>query len=479
MMDLREAATALGASRHGANVTFSRVHTDSRTVMPGDLFIALRGERFDAVQFVDEAREKGAVAALIGESGIRKRESETGESVIGKSEHGASEFPLLLVDDARLALGSLAAHWRGKFAMPLIALTGSNGKTTVKEMLAAILRAADRANAPAPASASADPVLATRGNLNNDIGMPLTLLGLRNTHRYAVIEMGMNHFGEISYLSRMAKPDVALVNNAAAAHLEGLGNVESVARAKGEIFEGLKDDGVAVINADDVHAPLWRRLAGSRRTLEFGLDTAAQISARYKPDRDGNDIVMETPGGEVTTRIAVPGAHNVRNALAASAAAIAVNIDGKNIAAGLREFSGVKGRLQRKPARRGAMLIDDSYNANPASMRAAIAVLAAAPGRKIFLLGDMGELGSDAEAMHAALGDDARAAGIDRLFALGELSRAAVARYGAGAQHLANIEDLISAVDAELAPGTTVLIKGSRFMKMERVVEALQEEGGK
>ncbi|MBC7944096.1 MAG: UDP-N-acetylmuramoyl-tripeptide--D-alanyl-D-alanine ligase [Burkholderiales bacterium] len=497
MMSLREAAMALGARQRGADVLFTRVHTDSRTVVPGDLFVALRGERFDALQFLGEAQEKGAVAALVGEtaagignresgignrgSGIGDRESEIGDrgSEIGKAEYAATELPLLLVEDTRLALGKLAAYWRGKFAMPLVALTGSNGKTTVKEMLASILRVADRANAPAAASASADSVLATSGNLNNDIGVPLTLLGLRTSHRYAVIEMGMNHLGEIAYLSRLAKPDVALVNNAAAAHLEGLGSVESVARAKGEIFEGLNDDGVAVINSDDVHAPLWRKLAGKHRTLAFGLDTTAQISARYTQSGEGSDIIMRTPGGEVTTRIAVPGAHNVRNALAASAAAIAVNIDGKNIAAGLREFSGVKGRLQRKPARRGAMLIDDSYNANPASMRAAIAVLAAAPGKKIFVLGDMGELGSDAEAMHAALGDDARAAGINRLFALGELSRAAVARYGSGAQHLANVEDLIRAVDAELTPGTTVLVKGSRFMKMERVVVALQDEGGK
>ncbi|MDQ3197451.1 MAG: UDP-N-acetylmuramoyl-tripeptide--D-alanyl-D-alanine ligase, partial [Pseudomonadota bacterium] len=396
MMSLREAAEAIGAprgaSRHGADVVFTRVHTDSRTTLPGDLFIALRGERFDAAQFLGEARKKGAVAALIGEGG----------SEVGQAEDSASEFPLLLVDDARLALGKLAAYWRGKFAIPLVALTGSNGKTTVKEMLASILRSAGRTNAPAADSAAADSVLATRGNLNNDIGMPLTLLGLRASQRYAVIEMGMNHPGEISYLSRLAKPDVALVNNAAAAHLEGLGSVESVARAKGEIFEGLQDGGIAVINADDVHAPLWREMAGSRRTLDFGLDASAEISARYAPSGEGSDIVMRTPRGEVTTRISVPGAHNVRNALAASAAAIALNINGADIATGLREFSGVKGRLQRKPARRGAMLIDDSYNANPASMRAAIAVLAAAPGKKIFVLGDMGELGGDAEAMHAA-----------------------------------------------------------------------------
>lgn len=465
MMTLHEAASALDRRYHGADVTFRRVHTDSRTISDGDLFVALRGERFDGSQFVPEARGKGAVAAMVE---VRSEGSPD------------PSFPYVLVDDTRRALGDLAAYWRGKFTMPLVALTGSNGKTTVKEMLASILRVASaEAAGRATVSASPDPVLATRGNLNNDIGVPLTLLELRAAHRFAVIEMGMNHPGEIAYLTRLAKPDVALVNNANAAHLEGLGTVEAVARAKGEIFEGLADEGIAVINADDAYAPLWRKLARGKRIVDFGLDQPAQISAQHAADPEGIDLVMQTPGGKIRARLAVPGVHNVRNALAASAAALALSIDPPVIGDGLRNFSGIKGRLQRKRGRMGVVLIDDTYNANPASMRAAIAVLAAVAGRKILVMGDMGELGSEARDHHAALGEVAKNSGIDALYALGETSAAAAEKFGRGARHFVHLEGLLAALQAELAADTTVLVKGSRFMKMERVVEALQAEGTK
>jgi UDP-N-acetylmuramoyl-tripeptide--D-alanyl-D-alanine ligase len=452
MMLLSEAAKAINATFNGVDTVFSGVTTDSRKIAAGDLFIALKGERFDGHDYVTQCLDQGAVAAMVDEQSVASGQ--------------LSAKPLLAVADTRLGLGELAAYWRSKFSIPLAAITGSNGKTTVKEMLASILRAAS----------SRDGVLATEGNLNNDIGLPLTLLKLRASHRYAVAEMGMNHPGEIAYLTRLAKPTVALVNNAGAAHLEGLGSVEAVARAKGEIFAGLAANGIAVINADDTYASLWRELAAPRKVLTFGLENTADVSASFSLEADGASLTLKTPDGNADLRLGVPGLHNLKNALAASAAALAMNVPLESIVGGLQSFGGVKGRLQRKPGCCGAVIIDDTYNANPASMRAAIGVLAAIPGKKIFVMGDMGELGDDAAALHRAIGIEARAAGVNVLCALGSMTVEAAAGFGVGATHFETIEELAATVREQLATGVTVLVKGSRFMRMERVVEALMEK---
>jgi UDP-N-acetylmuramoyl-tripeptide--D-alanyl-D-alanine ligase len=450
MMLLSQAAQVLGGQLVGADAEFSAVSSDSRRIAAGDLFVALKGENFDGAQFVAMAAQSGATAALVNS------ESHAGVE---------APCPLLLVPDTRLALGRLAAFWRAQFSIPVVALTGSNGKTTVKEMLASILR-----------EAAGDSVLATRGNLNNDIGLPLTLLGLRATHRYAVIEMGMNHPGEIDYLARITHPDVALINNAAIAHLAGLGSVEAVAQAKGEIFAGLGENGIAVINADDPYSQLWRELAQPHQVVDFALDAPAAVGACWDVTEFGIQMELTTPDGTAAVRLQVPGAHNARNALGAAAAAIALHIPLPEIVRGLEQFSGVAGRLQRKPAHGGAVLIDDTYNANPASMSAALKVLAQAPGKRIFVMGDMGELGENERRFHAEIGAVARKLGIQHLLALGELSRAAVDEFGTGAQHFDNVDDLCAELDQELGTGVTVLVKGSRFMKMERVVKHCTRE---
>ena len=445
MTTLATAAIALHADMRGTDVEFDRVATDTRTIQPGDLFVALKGENFDGHHFAQQALDNGAVAVMIA------------------ADSGCSAQPALLVDDTRLALGQLAAWWRTQMPARLVAITGSNGKTTVKEMLASILRAASSSAA----------VLSTQGNFNNDIGMPLTLLRLRPEHVYGVIEMGMNHSGEIDYLTRLARPDVALVNNAGAAHVGMLGSVENVARAKGEIFAGLGDGGTAVINADDANAGLWRALAGKHPILDFGLEHGA-VRGSYRASARGSEVTAATPIGPLQFSLHVAGEHNVRNALAAAAAALALGVGASAIVDGLSRFEGVAGRLQFKLALHGATLIDDTYNANPDSVNAALAVLAAIPGKKIVVLGDMGELGEDAAAMHADIGRAARAANVNRLLALGEMSAAAVTTFGAGAMHFERIEELLAELENRLDAEVTVLVKGSRFMQMERVVKSFE-----
>jgi UDP-N-acetylmuramoyl-tripeptide--D-alanyl-D-alanine ligase len=451
MMLLSQAAQATNGRLLGRDARFEGVSTDSRKISTGELFVALRGEHFDGYEYITQVVPLGAVASLVN-----------AESYKGHPPPSVFSSPLIVVPDTRLALGQLAAYWRQQFALTLVAITGSNGKTTVKEMLAGILR---------EAAGSEEAVLATQGNLNNDIGMPLTLLKLTEAHRYAVIEMGMNHVGEIDYLTGIAAPNVALINNASGAHLEGLGSVEAVARAKGEIFSGLQHHGTAVINADDAHAPIWRALAGAHPLLEFGLDPQADVSGSWQPRDEGLQLEVRTPQGNFIASLQVPGAHNARNALAAAAAAIALSIPLEKIVVGLEKFSGVAGRLQRKNALHGAHLIDDTYNANPASVRAAISVLAQVSGKHILVLGDMGELGEDAAMFHAQIGSEARRAGIEKLYGLGILSSNAVREFGSGAQHFEHIEELLPALEKELDAKTTVLVKGSRFMKMERVVQ--------
>ena len=446
MMDLEELARATGGVASGERATFSGVSTDSRTIAPGELFVALSGERFDGHDYVPTAIGRGAAGALVS----RRVGSER-------------EIPQVVAGDTKAALGRLGAAWRARFALPVVALTGSNGKTTVKEMLASIL--AEHCGARAD-------ILATEGNLNNDIGLPLMLLKLRDHHRFAVFELGMNHAGEIDYLTRLVAPGVALVNNAHRAHIGMLGTMEAVALAKGEIYAGLRDGGVALVNEDDPFAALWKRLAAGRKVVTFG--TAQTADVRGILDRDGVRLV--TPLDAFAVSLLVPGEHNARNAIAACAAAYALDIPARAIQAGLAAFAGTRGRLEMKRGAGGAVLIDDTYNANPDSMRAAIRVLARASGRRVLVMGDMGELGEAAAALHAEIGAFAKGMGVERLLALGPLSVHAVEAFGDGAVHFAAIEALVTEARVDARPGATILVKGSRFMRMERVVARLGAE---
>ncbi len=449
MMSLHDVAQATAGKLVGESVVFAGVTTDSRRIATGDLFVALKGERFDGHAFVADSIRHGAAGALV---------STQVEADIA--------LPQVLVGDTRVALGRLAAGWRARFTLPLVALTGSNGKTTVKEMLAAILTA----HCDGPRA-----VLATEGNLNNDIGMPLTLLKLRDRHRYAVIEMGMNHAGEIYYLTRIAQPTVALVNNAHRAHVGILGDVAAVARAKGEIYGALRPGGIALVNADDAFAGYWKGLVAGHRVVTFGMGDGADVRGQV----EGEQLRLVTPTDAFAVRLRVSGEHNALNAIAACAAAFALEIPPHDIQQGLNGFAGVPGRQERRAGSGGATVIDDTYNANPDSMKAAAKVLALSAGRKVFVIGDMGELGEGAPAMHAEVGAFAKSLGIDRLLALGEASRAAAQAFGAGAEHFASLEGLLAAVRREDAPGATILVKGSRFMRMERVAEALAPGGGR
>ena len=457
MMDLYETAQATGGTASVEGHSFTGVSTDSRSIAAGELFVALRGDRFDGHAYVRDVLARGAAAAIVDHDWAE--------------QHGKG-LPLVHVGDTRLALGSLGGHWRRQFALPLIGITGSNGKTTVKEMCAAILREHERRDELDPV----ETVLATTGNLNNDVGLPLMLLKLHAGHRAAVIEMGMNHPGEIAYLTRLARPTVALVNNAQRAHLAGLGTLGDVARAKSEIFDGLSDDGIAVINADDPHADIWRQRAAGKTILEFGMETAAAVRATAKARGFASEVALTAPQGAVEFELPVPGRHNVMNALAAAAACLAAGVTLGTIAEALSRYAGIKGRLQCRTGQNGALIIDDTYNANPDSMRSAIDVLAALPGRRIFVMGDMGEAGEAAGQFHDEIGGYAKSRGIDKLLALGDLSVAAVHNFDAGATHYRKPEDLAAALKAELAPGVTVLVKGSRFMRMERIVDAIVEK---
>lgn len=442
MMSLAEAAAAIQgrAPGAGADAFFTGVSTDSRTIGRGELFVAIRGERFDGHEFLAAAKKRGAAGALVDERYA-----------------GEAPLPLIVADDTRGGLGRLGRHWRLRFAPALIAITGSNGKTTTKEMLAAILRRhAGEAGA-----------LATRGNLNTDIGVPLTLLGMRSAHRYCAIELGMNHPGEIAELAAIARPTIALVNNAQREHLEFMHTIEAVAAENASVFAALPEDGIAVLNADDAMASVFRVKAGKRKRIEFGL-RGGDVSGRYELKGLESEIVLKTPVGEAKATLAIPGAHNALNALAAAACAHAAGIPPAAIGAGLSAFRPYAGRLQVKKTAGGATLIDDSYNANPDSVRAAIDVLAGCPGPTALVLGDMGEVGEQGPQFHAEVGRYAKEKGIDLLFTLGNLSRKA------GGRHFEDLNE----IKANLKDVKTVLVKGSRFMKMERVVELLTGEKG-
>lgn len=445
MMQLSEVATALNAKLIGADTAFDSVGSDSRNIVAGQLFVAIKGENFDGNTFAAEAINKGAAAVMVSDAATLAQ-------------------PALVVQDTRLALGELAKYWRSKFSAPLIGVTGSNGKTTTKEMLTAILAAA---------TGDINKVHATYGNLNNDIGLPLTLLKIKPQHQYVVAEVGMNHMGEIDYLTHIAKPNVAVINNANTAHIGELGSRENIARAKGEIFAGLQEGGVAVINADNDFSDYWQTLNVGRKVVTFGLHRQADVTASYQEQAGVSKVKLTTPNGQVSFELKVEGVHNISNALAASATAYALGISNADIAQGLQNFGGVYGRLERKAAMNDAVLIDDTYNANPDSMKAAIDVLAKQAGEKILVLGDMGELGTDAKKMHAEIGAYAKAAGLAKLYCLGELSKEMVAAFGAGAQHFETPEAVAAAVQPQLNNNSTVLVKGSRFMRMERVVSLL------
>lgn len=441
-MSLTEISMHLGASVQHGDATIHGVCTDSRHIASGQLFVALKGDNFDGNDFVATVAAAGAAAAMVS-----------------RVSH-ATSLPQLAVADTTVALGKLAQHWRSRFSLPLLALTGSNGKTTVKEMLRAILTAH---------TDDASQVMATEGNLNNHIGLPLMLLRLAAPHRYAVLEMGMNHLGEIDYLARLATPAVALVTVAGTAHIGEVGSREAIARAKGEIYAALPAHGIACINVDDAFAPLWRRLAGTRRVIAFGTNASAEV--RGVLGSEGVDLIIA--GQRVAVRLNVIGEHNQRNAIAAAAGAYALGLPLTAIQRGLEQFHGAPGRLQVYAGVAGARVIDDTYNANPDSMRAAIAVLAASSGDRILVAGDMKELGADSIAMHREIGTEARKANIHAVFGLGADSRALVEAFGVGARHYENVEALLAALFARITAGSTVLVKGSRSMKMERVVEKI------
>jgi UDP-N-acetylmuramoyl-tripeptide--D-alanyl-D-alanine ligase len=458
MMSLEQAGALLaGSTLVGDGTTaIARVHSDTRSLQPGDLFVALKGEHFDAHDFLAQARQAGAAAALV----------ERGRAP------ALAGLPALLVDDTRRALGELARAWRVRLRLPLIAVTGSNGKTTVTQMLASILRAAH-----------GDAAFATQGNFNNDIGVPLTLLRLRPAegggHRAGVVELGMNHAGEIAQLAAIAAPTVALVNNAQREHQEFMQGVEAVARENGAVIEALPADGTAVFPADDAaHTPLWRQLAGARPTLTFGTDRRADVSGDATWADGGWRLRLHTPAGSANTLLRIAGRHNVINALAATAGALAAGCTLDAVVHGLDAFEPVKGRSQLKPLQRAGRqitLIDDTYNANPDSVRAAIDVLAELPAPRWLVLGDMGEVGSEGPAFHREVGAYARERGLDALWTAGALS-ADAARAFPQARHFDTVDALLASL-ADAPRAASVLVKGSRFMKMERVVAALSDAG--
>ena len=432
-----------------ASTCIDRVHTDSRTLQPGDLFVALRGERFDAHEFLSQARDAGATAVL----------AERSLATCG--------LPGVQVADTRRALGELARAWRSQFTLPLLAVTGSNGKTTVTQMIASILRAW-----------VGDASLATQGNFNNDIGVPLTLMRLRATHRCAVVELGMNHPGEIAVLADWARPTVALVNNAQREHQEFMATVQAVARENGAVLQALPSEGVAVFPAADDYTALWQSMAGASRCITFGDSASADVRVMQAQWHAGAwQVQAQTPAGELSCRLSIAGRHNVINALAACASALAAGVPLVAVAQGLSNFEPVQGRsraLSLSVAGHAVTLIDDTYNANPDSVRAAIDVLAELPGPRMLVLGDMGEVGSQGPAFHAEVGAYARSRGIDTLLAVGEQTREAVAQHPQ-ARHFESIDKLSADVLSQWGQCHSVLVKGSRFMKMERIIATLQQ----
>jgi UDP-N-acetylmuramoyl-tripeptide--D-alanyl-D-alanine ligase len=454
-LTLARLADCSGGRLVGADRAVGAISTDSRTLLPNTVFAALRGDRFDGHEFATAAAERGACALLV-------------------ERQLPISLPQVVVPDTLGALAACARAQRRRFTGPVVAVTGSNGKTTTKEMLGAIF-------------AQRGPCLVTKGNLNNHIGVPLTLLALRDDHRCAVIEMGANHRGEIAHLVHLAEPNIGVVTNAGAAHLEGFGSLEGVAAGKGELFAGLPDDGVAVINADDCFAPMWRSLAGRRRCLTFGLDrpadfAAVRVASAFGPAGTSGaaagaslEFELVSPAGTVPVRMALAGLHNLRNALGAAAAAFAAGTPLDDVARGLAAVRAVKGRLELKPAINGAFLVDDSYNANPGSLKAGLDAFQSFAGPRWLVLGDMMELGSASDELHAAVGREARALGIERLWAFGTRARLAAEAFGVGGAAFDDMDALIGEMRHNLRAGVGVLVKGSRANRLERLAAALVE----
>src|SRR5882757_3082827 len=443
---LRDVARVVGGVLKGEDHPFGCVSTDSRTLKPGALFVALRGPNFDGTAFVQAAAAQGAIGALV--------ERET-----------PGALPQVVVADTLRALQELGRSWRADFTLPVVAVAGSNGKTTAKEMTAAILSRMGLC-------------MATRGNLNNHIGVPVTLMRLEPAHRSAVIEMGANRVGDVAELMHLAQPAVGLITNAGAEHLEGFGDLDGVAKGEGETVSCLKPDGTAVINADDAYAGYWRAVSGAKRVVTFGVRAHADFAAKnviqaIEKGEFATRFTLACPLGERAVMLKAGGAHNVGNALAAAAAAAAAGASLEDIALGLADFRTVSGRLQLKAGTRGSWIIDDSYNANPSSVRAGLEVLRSLTGVTWLVLGDMAELGDVSHDSHAHIGSYARDCGVKRLFALGPQSSRAVETFGAGGEWFADPNALTRRLRAELKPGVTVLIKGSRFNRLERVVQAL------
>ena len=447
MSTLAAAAVSMNGTLHGADQPFAGVSTDTRTLRRGELFVALHGPNFDGRDYLGQAHEKGAAGAVV-------------DALV--DEGGGSGLPQVVVKDSKRALGLLAAGWREQLGTTVIGITGSNGKTTLKEMTAACLR-------------TTAPTLATQGNLNNDIGMPLMLTRCEEQHRFAVLEMGANHAGEIAYLTALARPNVVAITNAAAAHLEGFGSVDGVARAKGEILCGEARPTIAVLNADDRYFDYWSSLVREVALLSFGIDKPADVRAlNIEADTGASTFDLRVPGDETPVRLPLAGRHNVLNACAAAAIATSVGIDLSRVRAALEAITPVDGRLQPLAGPGGSTIYDDSYNANPPSTIAAAEYVASLPGDSLLVLGDMAELGNDAAQLHREVGECAARAGIDRLYATGELSRNTVDGFGKGATWFASVEALLDALLPDMGAGTNVLVKGSRSSRMERVVEALR-----
>jgi UDP-N-acetylmuramoyl-tripeptide--D-alanyl-D-alanine ligase len=448
---LQDAANLVGGKLIGEDRPYGCVSTDSRTLKPGSLFVALRGPNFNGAEFVAAAAARGAIGALVD------------------SAAAASGISQVLVPDTLRALQELAKAWRVEFNLPVVAVAGSNGKTTAKEMTAAIL-------------SRVGVCMATRGNLNNHIGVPVTLMRLESSHRSAVIEMGANRIGDVAELMRLAQPTVGLITNAGAEHLEGFGSLDGVAKGEGETVACLDASATAIINADDAYAGYWRGVATAGRIISFGVHAEADFKARnviqgIERGEFATRFMLSCPLGERLITLKVGGAHNVGNALAASAAASAAGASLDEIVAGLADFRAVSGRLQLKPGTRGSWIIDDSYNANPSSVRAGLEVLRSLSSVNWLVLGDMAELGESAEDSHAHMGRYARECGVKRMFAIGPLSTRAVETFGSGGEWFPDVDLLIRRLQSELSAGVTVLVKGSRINRLERVVQALTGGG--
>jgi UDP-N-acetylmuramoyl-tripeptide--D-alanyl-D-alanine ligase len=447
-MRLSQAAETLQGKFTGKDVSFIGCSTDTRTIRRENLFIALRGINFDGHSYISSAKDNGACAAMV-------------------ENHSSVEMlPLLVINDAIQAMGLLAENWRDRFKLPVVAITGSNGKTTVKEMVASILGL----------NAS---VLSTQGNLNNNIGVPLTLFKLGSEHQYAVIEMGANHAGEIKWLSQIAKPNIALITQCAPAHLEGFKTVDGVASAKAEIYSGLCENGIAIINADDKYSKYWKDVASKYKQISFGIENKADITASeisFDVTNGRTSFVINFPEKIISTSIPLSGVHNVQNSIAAAACCIAAGIPVLDIIKGLENIEPISGRMQLITTKNGIRILNDTYNANPASLNAGLQVLSNYIGIRWLILGDMRELGKNSAEYHRQAGENAREFGVQRLYALGDLSQYALEGFGNGAFHFSNAEDLISAVKQNISSEITIMVKGSRSMGMEKIVTSLMED---